>query len=144
MKQANEYKPYESITAKVVLGPDGEVAARVWMHFGSTVTVTIQDYTNPAETNTQTGRAGGGGYDRATAAMTGMTIGPVTINDDCDRVIEGQHSEAEAAELAGLTLRQFKDAAYIANHRPDGRGDVYWRSGLDKLAAFGYRVIWAA
>lgn len=112
----------------------------------------------------QQASAGGYGYDKFAAALAGLIIDGHTIANHCGQVPECEKARqrilaqylkaAKVGEAGDLTSRQKwqKKAAAIGanfcNWRTDESGAGYWNdihfeSGLDRLRAFGYRVIQA-
>lgn len=128
-----------------------------------------RDYAARELFHSQTGRAGGYGYDKATAALSGKMIDGHTMADHCGHVPEAEKARAKllrdyckAHDVAGgNTDREYwaKRAARIgarfANWCEAGRTDrgndapksigrytsLYFRSGLERLSALGYRII---
>lgn len=69
-----------SIAAWIVTNGRGEFVAKVQAHFASSVRVDVFD----SERDVQHGRAGGYGYDKLTAALSGLVIGGHTLADHCE------------------------------------------------------------
>jgi hypothetical protein len=117
------------------------MVAQVRAHHGSSVLVNVynQGKDNPSE-QFQSARAGGGGYDRFTAALSGMEIDGHKLTDNCGgriKLPEGQ----------SLWPRDHQPAPgyYLANWSGDGFGDggyqdCYRMPGLRYLEAIGYTV----
>lgn len=162
MKQVRETKAGSSISAYVVMKDKKEIAT-VQAHFGnSTVTVNIWDGHNEL----QQGRAGGYGYDKFTAALSGMTISGVTLNDHCgtNKATE-RMLKAYRKEIKGLSrderrehekkwqVKAEKKGMRFANYCKVNQGDedckeyvytsLFLESGLDKLKMLGFNVIQA-
>lgn len=80
-KYVEETKAAKSISVYVILNRKGEHVATVQAHFsdGGTCIVNVRD----DKAGFQYGRAGGGGYDKFTAALRGMTIDGHKMTDHC-------------------------------------------------------------
>lgn len=144
MKQVRETAAGRSISAFVILKKGKEVAT-VQMHHsnGGTVTVDIWNGNNKI----QQSRAGGGGYDKKVAAMQGMTVDGIVLNDHCgedkrtERIFkaytEGKLSQEQAESKAK------RIGANFANYRGGKFTSLHLAGGLDKLSLLGYTVIQA-
>lgn len=152
------------ISAYVILNKRGKHVATVRMFHGSSVLVNVWNHDADAQlrcaktrklkdvdTNWahklfyfQHGRAGGYGYDKATAALSGLIIDGHEMTNHCD---------ARLKPPKGTTLfpRDYKvpPGYALANWlpakdgKPEGYMDCYRREGLEYLKAIGYQVITA-
>jgi hypothetical protein len=82
MKRVSETKAGQSISAWVVLSPDGDYVAKVQAHFSASGNCTVNVFDQKAD-KVQTGNAGGAGYDKLTAALSGVTIDGHLLTSDC-------------------------------------------------------------
>lgn len=145
MKQVRETAAGKSISAYVVLNASGAYVATVQAHYsdGGTCTVNVWDRNKPL----QEARAGGGGYDKFTAALSGMYIDGHRLYDSSTSDIatgtimaayhDGTLSYEDArAELGAL-------GAHFTNwmHATGRWESTYFIPGLDRLKALGYTVI---
>jgi len=93
MKLARDFAAFKSVGAWVITHPDRDGYALVQAHYGqSRVTVTVWDFERTG--TPQTASANGGGYDRVTAALAGMTIGGHTLSDHCGLKAKGGYQTA--------------------------------------------------
>lgn len=83
-KYVSETKAGKSVSAYVILNKKGEQVAIVRAHFsdGGTCIVNVWDNASP---EMQFGKAGGYGYDKFTAALSGMTIDGHELSDHSSR-----------------------------------------------------------
>lgn len=94
------------------------------------------------------GYAGGYGYDKFTAALSGQTIDGHTLTDHCG---EDEYSRKLLKRAKGLSYDECrvltsngKARGYqFANWTSEGWASCYKLPGLDYLRALGYRVIQA-
>lgn len=105
----------------------------------------------------QTSRAGGGGYDKFTAALSGMVIDGHKMTDHCGARMPPpkgrlwQDSDRDRLRRKGYTLANWSGARAPGGPVEYGRKDVpadasgwvdaYRLEGLNYLSAIGYRVI---
>lgn len=104
-------------------------------------------------------KCGGYGYDKFTASLAGAVIAGYKMADHCGRVEEETQAKIDrlfkkyrkAVEL-GLSYdetRLFwepkfkKHGFHFANYREGGFTSIFPRSGLERLADLGFRVIQA-
>lgn len=81
MKQVRETNAAKSISAYVILDKRNRHVATVQVHYGNS-TVSVDVWHNDA-TPLQQGRAGGYGYDKFAAALSGLTIDGHAMTDHC-------------------------------------------------------------
>ena len=143
-KRVNETKAGVSIAAWVILDKKGNLAAKVHAHFADSGVVTVDVY-NLDGTPLQQGRASGWGYDKLTAALSGVTIAGVKIYDHC-----GGFADEEIALKARMVKAYAKNpdaaekrAAKLGMRFANGGDSCFFISGLDRLLAFGFTVIQA-
>lgn len=103
----------------------------------------------------QQGRAGGHGYDKFAAALSGIIIDGHTMANHCGSVPEAEAARArmlKAQQKATVTGRDGsvesmrkaqKIGAYFTNYNVDSScyGSLYFETGLKRLEVLGYRVI---
>lgn len=103
----------------------------------------------------QQGRAGGYGYDKFAAALSGLIIDGHTMADHCGTVPEAEKARArllksyQATALTGRDARQAAElkaaklGARFANWDADKQhyGSLFFAPGLERLEKLGYRVI---
>lgn len=143
-KQVRESKAAQSISAYVILNKKGQHVATVQVHYGnSTVQV---DVWNRYELTHQR-KAGGYGYDKFTAALSGAIIDGNTIYDHCgqDDVSKELLKQYLKSDSANLQKKIKSLGLSFANYSSDtGKyKSLYYLSGLDRLTALGYKVIQA-
>jgi hypothetical protein len=130
----------------------GIVRADIITPYGPARERCIARYTETMDMALQSGRAGGYGYDKTTAALAGLVVDGHTLADHCGRVPEAE--KARVRLLAAYTRRRAShDAAYwieaarkigasFANWQ-DGQGytSLHFTAGLPRLAELGYTII---
>lgn len=125
MKQVRETKAGKSISAWVILKAGKDIAT-VQAHYGNSgqVTVNVFNYGNnrSAEKGCQYGSASGYGYDKETAALSGLEIDGIVLNDHC-----GQNEQTEKL------LRQY--IAYMKREDSTKEGEEQHRRKVDKIGA---------
>lgn len=101
----------------------------------------------------QSGRASGYGYDKATAALSGIIIDGHTMANHCGHVPEDERARARLfaayEKSADSDYTTWRDKAKrigcrFANygHGKDGRASsLYFDSGTERLSALGYHII---
>lgn len=179
-KYVTDTKAAKSLSAYVILKKGVEVA-RVTAHFsdGGTVLVNVHNIGDKANDacmkasktdlkgkhayevfGFQYGSAGGGGYDKFTAALRGLWIDGHQMSDHCGRSAQTEKMfkqyRAALAESAGKlshageiefrkhwSAKAEKIGAHFANWRDCGYEDLYLESGLKRLQLLGYQVICA-
>lgn len=145
MKQVSELS---DSTALVVLNKKGEHVATVNYRYGSGGGVQCDVFNRGNLVHQK--KAGGYGYDKATAALSGAVIDGYQMADHCG------HAEAAGEKARARLIAAYKrnPAAHdyqewaarahrIGCHWANGMNSLYFCSGLDRLAAIGYRVIHA-
>ena len=131
--------------------------ATVHVYHGDSVKVDVYNYgeKNPDAENTpfQQGRASGYGYDRETAALSGLTIDGHELCDHCGAYkkppkgldyFPEDYKAPKGYELANWLrrARYVENLGYVDDEtKPRGWGSCFKRSGLSYLEALGYRVI---
>ena len=96
-----------------------------------------------------TGYAGGWGYDKETAAISGLVVDGHTITDHCAQDATSEKLLNAYAKVFGDALRcenverAAKSQGYSFTNWESGKGwaSCYKVSGLDYLRALGYRII---
>ena len=179
MTRVDETAQGKAIRAGVVLDKKGHLVAKIQARYGSGggVLVNVFQYNGNAKEgekgyygpDKQAARAGGYGYDKFTACISGMTIAGVKITDHCGERLKlprkgffTQDSKLpKGYRLANYTV--FDHATKKGANLPrgwthghleyetrmkDGRlavgyAGAYRDPGLDILPAYGFRVIWA-
>ncbi len=104
----------------------------------------------------QSGTAGGYGYDKFTAALSGCFIDGVMMSDHCGRDTASEKMLAAYIKAcAGKSViygsdfqkswnkKAAKIGASFANWTESGYQSLHYASGLDKLKAAGYTVLQA-
>lgn len=165
MRDIRESSAGQSLSAWVILNRKGEHVATVQAHYANSggVTVNVRNHGDAAcyaytVASLQVGRAGGYGYDKTTAALSGLYVDGVKLTNHCEERLPRpkgclwQDSDRARIERKGYRLanwhgpRKAGDPTYGRDGVPDeasGWTDAYRESGLDILRAFGYRVIQA-
>jgi hypothetical protein len=161
-KQVRETKAGKSISAYVILRKNGTEVATVQAHFsdGGNCLVNVWNFGdgNPqAQDGLQRGTAGGYGYDKFTAALSGLKIDGHELTNHCDgrKKMPKGGWKRDAKPPKGWSFancsRFTADGEPVSHESQDKEGDTaYWaytscyrESGLDYLKALGYRVIQA-
>lgn len=158
-KQVRETEAGKSISAHVILNRKGAHVATVQVHYSNSGVVAV-DVWNTAVSyqgyGLQQGRAGGFGYDKFTAALSGLTIDGHAMSDHCGERRSPPKGRttwpADAKAPRGYRFSNFLTFAYAADGErillaPDspayGWASCYREPGLKFLEALGYRVIQA-
>ncbi|WPZ36729.1 hypothetical protein T8K17_11345 [Thalassobaculum sp. OXR-137] len=125
MRRFHDFAATKNISVYVVMKGARHVAT-VRVHHGGTCFVEVCNFGKGPDT-VQTGSASGGGYDKFTAALSGLVIDGATMTDHCTKGRKG------AKDVFG------------ANYNLETRdySDWYILPGLDRLKARGYRVVTA-
>jgi hypothetical protein len=102
----------------------------------------------------QKGRAGGYGYDKRTAALSGLLIDGHTLANHCGNVPEDEKARARllasyerAADREDCTKWRSKAArigcsfANYGHGKNGGASSLYFHPGLERLPSLGYRII---
>ena len=135
MKQVRETKHGQSLSAYIVL-KDGEHIATVQAAFMDSGVVYVDVW--DTQTIVHQGKAGGYGYDKFTAALSGAVIDGHTLADHC-----GESLELPAKGYFGAddTPDGYQQANY--DSKLHGYKSCYKRSGLEYLSDTGYQVLQA-
>lgn len=159
-KQVRETAAGKSISAYVILNKKGEHVATVQAHFSDSGVCTV-DVWNQGSSRTeyrlQQGRASGYGYDKFTAALSGLKIDGHDMSDHCGARKSPPKGRTtwprDAKPPKGYTFANFQTFTYssdtgervpLADDSPDyGYGSCYRIEGMNYLKALGYRVIQA-
>ena len=137
MKTADEYTPFNKISAYIVLNKQGEAVAKVLAHFGeSKVTVTVYNFDENRGSETST--ASGCGYDKFTSALAGLTVAGHVMADHCDYVLRVNSSDGWARDAEPP-----RKGYFFCNYDSESsRYQSCWQvAGLDYLTHFGLKVI---
>lgn len=170
MKQVREIS---DSSAKIVMNKKGEHVATVHFRYGSGGGVQCDVWSrNPGEkwlSLVHQKKAGGYGYDKSTAALSGAIIEGYKMADHCGRVEESGEKKREALMRAykrrvnsGLAMTREDHAAFEEKARKIGCHFANWgavsladggeyaawqslhnQSGLDRLEMMGFTVITA-
>lgn len=116
------------ISAYIVLNKKGERVATIRAHYGNSL-VRVEVWT--PEHDVQTGRAGGGGYDKFTACLRGMKIDGIELNDHC-----GQNEQTKKL------LAKYKKEVFAGLMTDDRQN--YWNAKVAKIGASfaNYRTLY--
>jgi len=145
MKYVADTTGGKSISAYIVLNKKGDYVAKVTAFYSNGGTCLVNVFSDLDGFQYATAR--GGGYDKFTSALAGMQIDGIRLFDHCGRT-EGTKALQDKLPRLSLEVAQKRAAnmgASLANY-DSGKGhytSVYMDSGLDRLKAFGYRVIQA-
>jgi hypothetical protein len=143
MKQVRETKAGKSISAWIVLNPAGEEVANIQAYYADSGGVTVDVFNYRASKSSealpyQQGHAGGYGYDKFAAALSGLEIDGVKMSDHCGGSIPMPE---------GGFPRDFTPPPgfHLANwmNETGGYSSCYRSHGLRYLEETGYRVIQA-
>ena len=160
MTQVRDTKAGRAIKAFVVLDKRGDQVATVHAHYSEGGTVTVNVWDNKTCTPLQKGRAGGYGYDKFTAALSGLVIDGHKLTDHCQESLKPPKGrlwqDSDRAKLAkkGFVLSNWTGPreegkpfnSWGREGVPDeasGYVSAYRLSGLRYLEALGYRVLQA-
>lgn len=151
MKQVRELS---DSTAFVVLNKKREHVATVQFRYSSGGSVQCDVWGQ--HTIIHQKKAGGGGYDKAAAALAGAVIDGFKLSDHCGDVEPAGEAKRKklrlkmekACPLTEETRKKFQDEAKkigcnFANwdHNKGGWGSLFFRAGLDRLTDMGYVLI---
>ena len=134
-KQVRETKAGKSISAWVILKGRKGVVAEVHAHYSDAGIVTVDVWDQYALA--YQGKAGGSGYDKITAAMSGAVIQGIRITDRCAE----QKKPPKGRKTFPHTMKEpkgFRFANY--NSEEQGWGNCFRISGLEILEAYGFTV----
>lgn len=142
-KQVRETKAGKSVSAWIVLKGKRQVAA-VHAHYsdGGTVLVNVFNYgdknRSAKDKPFQAGKAGGYGYDKFTAALSGLEIDGHKLTDHCQG-----HKKPVNGHKVFKRDEKAPRGWHFANYNSEGNGysDCYRIEGLKYLEAIGYTVI---
>lgn len=145
MKNVNQSKQSDSISAYVILNKKGKHVATVQALYGNSGGVQV-DVWGEYKLVHQV-KVGGYGYDKFTAALAGAVIDGIKIYDHCG----GYEPEEKALKDKAVKLyaidadkgKRFatKHGMRFANWVDGKPTSAYFDSGLDRLRSFGYQVI---
>ena len=132
-----------NVTAHVVI-KKGEVRAIVQFLYTKAGVVHCQVIDKINGGLIHSGKAGGYGYDKASAALSGAVIDGVTIYDHCSLPTENDKQIMRG--LVELHKRYGHEVASDAAKKhgarmANGGESAYYESGLDRLRVLGYQVI---
>lgn len=156
-KFVSDTKAAQSVSAFIVLDKKGKLVAKVQAHYsnGGTVLVNVWDMTGKLEM--QHGKAGGYGYDKFAAALSGLVIDGHTMADHCGSVPECEAKKKKLMQAYLKDARSYHEcsAEYEAKAKKIGARFANWNSvkgkftslhfesGLNRLETLGYKVIQA-
>lgn len=145
MKNINQSKQADNISAYVILNKKGQHVATVQALYGNGGGVQV-DVWGKSELIHQV-KVGGYGYDKFTAALAGAVIEGIKMYDHCG----GYEPEEKALKAKAVKLYAIdvdKGKRFAAKHGMsfanwvDGKPtSAFFASGLDRLLSFGYQVI---
>lgn len=152
MKQVRETQAGKAVSCYVVL-KDGKICATIHSHYSKSGLCTVDVW---EKSLVHQGRAGGYGYDKFTAALSGAVICGVKLYDHCVGVSVGQfdHFNQRHPELAEIlspylngriTEQEAKEmaaklGAEFANRQDRKYQSLYYASGLERLRLLGFQV----
>jgi hypothetical protein len=139
MRQVRETKAGKSISAWVILNPEGKEVATVQAYYADSggVTVDVFQWGKPGKEHQQ-GHAGGYGYDKFAAALSRLEIDGIPMTDHCgDRLTppEGGFPQ-DFTPPAGYSLANW-------DRERGTYSDCYRMTGMRYLEAIGYRCLQA-
>jgi hypothetical protein len=155
-KYVQDTNAAKSISAFIILDKKGKLVAKVQAHYGnSTVLVNVFDYTGNLDM--QAGKASGYGYDKFTAALSGLIIDGHTMADHCGKVPECEEKKAKLMKAYLADNRPYNESAKEYNEKARKLGarwanfntekgkftSLHFESGLNRLQMLGYQVIQA-
>jgi len=148
MVQVRETAAGKSISAWVILNRKGVFVARVQAHYGQS-RVLVNVWTMTGDVPLQEGSASGYGYDKFTAALSGLIIDGHKMTDHC-----GENRKPPKGHSVWPDGTKAPKGYRFGNYVQKGHGDLFglpedaegwtdcWRiSGLEYLSALGYQVI---
>ena len=118
-----------------VIIKDNKLVAKVLFHYSDSGTVICNVFDNNGLSHV--GKAGGGGYDKTTSSIAGAVIEGITIYDHCEKAEITKEIEDLSYEEAKKVIDNL--GMSISNYN-GVKFDVYFKSGLDRLRDFGYKV----
>jgi hypothetical protein len=135
-KQVRETNAAKSIRAYVILNPKGRHVATVQAHYGNSLVMVDVWHNDGAPL--QQGRASGYGYDKFTAALSGLVIDGHVMADHCGERLKPPRGndvwsrDAECKRGYRFSNWSVEKAGWASCHK---------ESGLDYLKALGYTII---
>jgi hypothetical protein len=146
MKRVRETKAGQSISAWIITRGKKHIAT-VQAHYSDAGRVTVNIWECGEEM--QIGSAGGYGYDKLTAALKGLTVAGIKLNDNCGtdkrttRILKAYHADKITREEA--EKRASKIGARFANWNSEKNkhDSLYLEPGLTKLEMLGFTIIQA-
>lgn len=147
MKQVRETKPGKSLSAWVIL-KDGKRVATVQAAYLDSGSVWVDVWDDAKGEISKQGRAGGGGYDKFMAALSGAVIDGHVITDHCGARLpfpDGLKCFPEDFKApAGYHLANWIRGDLGGDfQKMQGYRDCYKSPGLRYLEEIGYQVIQA-
>lgn len=134
-KQVRETKAGKSISAWVIIKGREGVVAEVHAHYGDSGNVMVDVWDN--HQIAYQGHAGGYGYDKFTAAISGAEIQGIKITDHCgeqkNKPRGKKYFRANSVPPKGYRFANW-------NSQDNGWSNCYRISGLDVLEAYGFTV----
>ena len=160
MKYVRETKAGKSISAWVILKRHREIATvQAYFSGGGAVLVNVFNYgdkNKSGKLDPQQGTAGGYGYDKLTAALTGLEIDGHKLSNHCQfrkTPPKGGVWPQDAKAPRGWNFANYRfnerveiDGKFVTRELPkekQGYSDCYRESGLKYLSELGYTVIQA-
>lgn len=156
MRYVSDTKAGKSISAYLIFDNKGKLAGKINAHFSDAGVCWVQlwDWTNEHKrTDIQDGKASGYGYDKFTAALSGMTFAGRTIADHSDTSELTKRALAAYNQLVAKTGEGYKQPEFFArwakrgvdfaNYRDGRYGSAYLIPGVKGLGAQGFKVMQA-
>lgn len=166
-KYVSETKAARSLSAWVILNKKGEYVAKVQAHFADSGNVLVNifqtdkaqercwkarkmDMTKArgdASLHFQAATAGGYGYDKLTAALSGLVIDGHELTNHCSTLGAPKRPSTGVYSKISEPPKGYRYANSVPNDREDwtkglrGYSDCFREAGLDYLSAVGYRVV---
>lgn len=128
MKQVRETPAGKAISCYVVL-KDGKICATIHSHYSKSGLCTVDVW---EKSLVHQGRAGGYGYDKFTAALSGAVICGVKLYDHCVPVPAGT-DDMKAIAMHGK-------AETIGAQWVNQNTNLFYASGLERLRLLGFQV----
>lgn len=146
-KQVRETNVGKSISAYVIL-KDGQHIATVQAAFLDSGNVMVDVWDK--HTLVWQGRAGGYGYDKFVAALSGAKINGIEIHNHCGTNDNGELEKIMRRYEMGWELKKAQEeakklgASFVNWNSDKGKyTSLYYQSGLDRLREMGYTIIQA-
>lgn len=157
MNYISDTKAGKAISAYLIFDKRGELVGKIQAHYsdGGTCWVQLWDWTNDERFQIQNGKATGYGYDKFTAAISGMTFAGFTLADHCDTNDTTKRAMAAYTKLADQTGEGWKQPEFFARWKARGvdfanystesqrYGSAYLIPGLKGIEARGFKVLQA-